>query len=511
LKQQKLFLQNIRTAKMKKKITVIGTGFSGLAAACYAARDGYEVHILEKNESAGGRASKFEKDGFVFDMGPSWYWMPDVFETFFADFGKKPSDYYNLIKLSPGYRIFFGKNDLVNIPAELKDLYDLFENIEPGAKEKLAEFLEDAAYKYDRGINDLVHKPSISIMEFANPLLLKDLFNLELFSSVESSVRKRFKNEKLQRILEFPAYFLGATPNKIPALYTLMNHADLALGTWYPMGGMYEIIAAMVKLAEELGVKIHYNQAVKKINVQNGKAVSVFTDSKTFATDFVVAAADYHHVEQNLLDAEYRRYDENYWDKQVLAPSALIFYLGIDKKVEGLLHHNLFFDKDFAAFGRDIYESPQWPEDPLFYVCVPSKTDSTVAPEGKENMFILMPAAPGLHDNDNIKEKYYDLLMQRLESYTGQSIKEHVVFKKAFAQSDFISRYNSYKGNAYGLANTLFQTAFFKPKMNNPKIKNLVYAGQLTVPGPGVPPSLISGKIAAEQIQKIDSKKSVKA
>jgi phytoene desaturase len=495
---------------MKKKLTIIGSGFSGLAAACYAAKDGYDVHLIEKNESPGGRASKFVTDGFTFDMGPSWYWMPDVFETFFDDFGKSPSDYYNLIKLSPGYRIFFGKNDLINIPAEVSELYELFESIEPGAKAKLKEFLDDAAYKYDRGINDLVHKPSLSIMEFANPVLLKDLFNLELFSSVESSVRKKFKNEKLQRILEFPAYFLGATPDKIPALYTLMNHADLVLGTWYPMGGMFEIIDAMVKLAEELGVKFTYNQSVQKIDVQGDKVISVTTDAKTYPTDFVIAAADYHHVEQNLLDKEYRRYDENYWDKQTLAPSALIFYLGINKKIDGLLHHNLFFDKDFKAFGQDIYESPKWPDEPLFYVCAPSKTDSSVAPEGCENIFILMPAAPGLKDDKSVEEKYYNLLMDRLEEHTGTSIRENVVYKKAFAQSDFIDRYNSYKGNAYGLANTLFQTAFFKPKMNNPKIKNMVYAGQLTVPGPGVPPSLISGKIAVEQIQKINKKQSAK-
>lgn len=491
---------------MGKKLTIIGSGFAGLSAACYAAKDGFEVHLLEKNESPGGRASKFHAEGFMFDMGPSWYWMPDVFETFFGDFGKKPSDYYNLVKLSPGYRIFFGKNDIVNIPAEVAELYELFESLEPGSKSKLKEFLDDAAYKYDRGINDLVNRPALSIMEFASPLLIKDLFNLELFSSVESTVRKRFSNEKLQRILEFPAYFLGATPDKIPALYTLMNHADLVLGTWYPMGGMHEIISAMVALAEELGVKISYNAPVEKINIKNGNVVSVKTASGTFDTDYVIAAADYHHVEQNLIDKEYRRYDEKYWDKQILAPSALIFYLGINKKISGLLHHNLFFDKDFKSFGSDIYESPKWPDEPLFYVCAPSVTDSSVAPEGCENIFILMPAAPGLEDGKHIEEKYYDLLMQRLEDYTGESIKEHVVYKRGFAQSDFMNRYNSYKGNAYGLANTLFQTAFFKPKMNNPSIKNMVYAGQLTVPGPGVPPSLISGKLAVEQIVKVKSK-----
>lgn len=491
---------------MSKKLTIIGSGFAGLSAACYAAKDGFDVLLLEKNESPGGRCSKFNAEGFMFDMGPSWYWMPDVFETFFGDFGKKPSDYYNLIKLSPGYRIFFGKNDIVNIPAEVAELYELFESIEPGAKAKLKEFLDDAAYKYERGINDLVNKPALSIMEFASPLLVKDLFSLELFSSVETSVRKKFKNEKLQRILEFPAYFLGATPDKIPALYTLMNHADLVLGTWYPMGGMHEIISGMVQLAESLGVKFAYNQAVEKINVENGNVTSITTSKETFETDFVIAAADYHHVEQKLIEKQYQNYDEKYWDKQTLAPSALIFYLGVNKKLGGLLHHNLFFDKDFKAFGNDIYESPKWPDEPLFYVCAPSITDNSVAPEGHENLFILMPVAPDMSNNPEIENKYFDLLIDRLENYTGESIKNHIVYKKAFAQNEFKSRYNSYKGNAYGLANTLFQTAFFKPKMRTSKIKNLVYAGQLTVPGPGVPPSLISGKLAVEQISKTKSK-----
>lgn len=488
---------------MNKRLIIIGSGFSGLSAACYGAKDGYDVTLVEKNDGPGGRASVFTEDGFTFDMGPSWYWMPDTFETFFGHFGKKPSDYYDLVKLNPGYRIFFGKNDIVNIPGVVSELYDLFESLEPGAKSKLKDFLDDAAYKYERGINDLVNRPALSIIEFASPLLLKDLFRLELFSSVESAVRKRFKNEKLQRILEFPAYFLGATPDKIPALYTLMNHADLVLGTWYPVGGMHEIIKAMVALATELGVKFQYSNPISKINIENGLVRSVNTKNGLIETDFVIAAADYHHVEQHLLDDKYKKYDENYWDKQTLAPSALIFYLGIDKKIDGLLHHNLFFDKDFKAFGSDIYESPKWPDEPLFYVCAPSKTDKTVAPEGKENIFILMPAAPGLKDNKSVEDKYYDLLLNRLENYTGQEIKKHVIYKKAFAQSDFIDRYNSFKGNAYGLANTLFQTAFFKPKMKTSKVSNLVYAGQLTVPGPGVPPSLISGKLAVEQVSKL--------
>jgi len=490
-----------------EKTIVIGSGFAGLASACYLAKEGKKVLVVEKNESVGGRASFFKAEGFSFDMGPSWYWMPDVFDTFFADFGKKTSDYYNLLRLDPGYKIFFGKQDEFDVPASVEELGQMFEALEPGAAKQLNKFLTDAKYKYERGINDLVNKPSLSVMEFANPLLLKDLFALDLLGSIEGLVAKYFKHPKIKKILEFPSYFLGATPNKIPALYSLMNFADLQLGTWYPEGGMHEIIKAMYQLAVELGVEFQLNTAVTSLNIDNGYIHSISTNQGDIKADNVVAAADYHFVEQNLIEKAYRQYDEAYWDKQVLAPSSLIFYLGINKKIKGLEHHNLFFDKDFKAFGEDIYVDPKWPEEPLFYVCAPSKTDTTVAPEGKENLFLLMPCASDLNGNEALHDEYLQIMLDRISDFTGEKLTmENLVYKRTFAHKEFKNRYNAYKGNAYGLANTLKQTAIFKPKMKNKKIKNLVYAGQLTVPGPGVPPSLISGKLAAElTIKKLKS------
>ena len=482
-----------------KDTIVIGSGFAGLAAACYLAKEGKKVLVLEKNESIGGRASFFQAEGFSFDMGPSWYWMPDVFEKFFSDFGKKPSDYYTLERLDPGYKIFYGKDDEFEVPASTKELGLLFEELEPGAGIQLEKFLKDAKYKYDRGINDLINKPSLSFLEFANPLLLKDLFALDLLSSIEGLVGRYFKHPKIRKILEFPSYFLGATPNKIPALYSLMNFADLQLGTWYPLGGMHEIIKAMHAVAIDLGVEFQTNAAVEKINIENGSVTSLDTNKGVYKSKSVVAAADYNFVEQNLIPASYRQYDAAYWDKQILAPSSLLFYLGFNKKIKNLRHHNLFFDKDFAAFGEDIYEQPKWPEDPLFYACVPSKTDHTVAPEGCENVFLLMPVSPDIEGSDEIHNHYLELMLKRISDFTGEEIKtNNVIFKKSFAHQEFKDRYHAFKGNAYGLANTLKQTAIFKPKMMNSKINNLVYAGQLTVPGPGVPPSLISGKLAAE-------------
>lgn len=480
-------------------VIVIGSGFAGIASACYLAQAGKKVLVLEKNESVGGRASFFKAEGFAFDMGPSWYWMPDVFEKFFADFGKKPSDYYELVRLDPGYKIFYGKNDEFEVPASAKELGQLFEALEPGAAAQFEKFLADAKYKYERGINDLVNKPSLSLLEFANPLLLKDLFALDLLSSIEGMVAKYFKHPKIRKILEFPSYFLGATPNKIPALYSLMNFADLQLGTWYPLGGMHEIIKGMKAVAEELGVEFMTNTEVNAIDIKEGVVNTLQTSNGVFKAKSIVAAADYNFVEQNLIPKAYRQYDEAYWDKQVLAPSSLIYYLGFNKRIENLQHHNLFFDRDFAAFGEDIYENPKWPEEPLFYACVPSKTDDSVAPEGCENVFLLMPVAPDLEGSEAIHERYLKMMLDRISDYTGVELKEEdIIYKRSFAHQEFKGRYHAYKGNAYGLANTLMQTAIFKPKMMNKKIENLVYAGQLTVPGPGVPPSLISGKLAAE-------------
>lgn len=487
---------------MAKKVIVIGSGFAGLSAATCLADKGYEVTLLEKNKVPGGRARKFEAEGFTFDMGPSWYWMPDVFENYFGLFGKKASDYYDLIRLDPSYSVYFGKDDVMEVPAKMEALYELFEQYEPGSSKNLRKFLEEAQYKYEVGIKEFVHKPGHSIMEFADVRVLMSLFRLQMFTSMSKHVRKLFKNDQLIQLLEFPVLFLGATPENTPALYSLMNYADMALGTWYPMGGMHKIIEGMISLAEEKGVKIVLNQEVSQIYVPNGHATKVITQDKEYEADIVVGGADYHHIEQQLLQPEHRRYTERYWDKRTMAPSSLLFYLGVDKKLPTLHHHNLFFDADFDKHAIEIYEDPKWPSEPLFYVCAPSVTDPSVAPEGMENLFLLLPLAPGLEDTDEMREKYFDVILDRLENLTGENIRKHIVYKRSFAHKDFEKDYHAYKGNAYGLANTLMQTAFLKPKLKSKKVSNLYYTGQLTTPGPGVPPSLISGQVVAEEIYK---------
>lgn len=488
---------------MPKQVIVIGSGFAGLSAACNLAADGFRVTVLEKNSVPGGRARKFEQDGFMFDMGPSWYWMPGVFEQFFERFGKKVSDYYDLVRLDPSYRVWFGEADLMELPADMAALESLFEQYEPGSSVALRSFLAEAKYKYEVGMQEFVQKPSLSMMEFADWRIVASLFRLQMFTSMSKHVRKLFKNEKLIKLLEFPVLFLGATPERTPALYSLMNYADMALGTWYPMGGMFKIIEGMVSLATELGVQIELEQEVKQIYAPNGRATQVITkQGRSFAADIVVGAADYHHIDTRLLNTPQGNYSDKYWETRTMAPSCLIYYVGVNKRLTNLRHHNLFFDEDFGRHAKEIYDTPKWPEKPLFYVSAPSVTDPSVAPEGHENLFLLIPVAPGLEDTPEIRAKYYDLMMERLEKLTGQNIREAVVYKRSYAHADFVSDYHAYKGNAYGLANTLLQTAFLKPKIKSKRIQNLYYAGQLTAPGPGVPPSLISGQVVAREISK---------
>ncbi len=482
---------------------MIGSGFAGISAAAYLAKAGCEVQVLEKNEGPGGRASVYSAAGFTFDMGPSWYWMPDVFERWFADFGHAPSDFYRLERMDPSYRVWWGKQDFTDVPANKDELYQLFEKWEPGSGPNLERFLKQAAYKYQAGIHDLVYRPSRSVFEFADLRLLTGLFKLDLFKSYRRHVDSLFSHPRVKQILEFPVYFLGGIPENTPALYSLMSYADLALGTWYPMGGMHEIIKAMVRVAEEQGAVFHYDREVEQITVNGRSATAVVTtDGQRVFADAVIAGADYHHVEQQILEPLYRSYSPEYWNKRVMAPSSLIFYLGLNKRVTRLLHHNLFFDQPFSTFAREIYDRPQWPSEPLFYVNVTSRTDPSTAPQGCENLYILIPVAPGLEDTDEAREAQYEKVINRIETLTGESIREHVIYKRSFAHRDFESRYHAFKGNAYGLANTLMQTAIFKPSLKNPHVNNLFYTGQLTVPGPGVPPSLISGKVVAGEALK---------
>lgn len=483
---------------MQKKISIIGSGFSSLAAACHLSKAGHEVSIYEKNARVGGRARQLKRDGFTFDMGPSWYWMPDIFDNFFADFGKKTADYYQLDKLDPAYKIFFS-DDTISIGDSMEKICVEFERIEPGSAVHLKKFIAKAQDNYEIAINKVVLRPGLSPFELITPetAMRVDQF----FKTISGQVRKKFKNPKLISALEFPVLFLGAKPSQTPAFYSFMNYADFGLGTWHPKGGMYEIINAMYQLAIRLGVRIHTDSAVEKILIKNKKATGILVNEKEITSDIVLSGADYHHSE-TLMDEEHRQYSEAYWAGRTFAPSALLFYVGFDKKLKNVEHHNLFFDTDFEKHAQEIYDTPQWPENPLFYANFPSITDREMAPKDCETGFFLIPIAPGLTDTPQLRTQYFDLIMDRFETRTAQDVRINIIFKESFCVNDFVEQYNSYNGNAYGLANTLSQTAFLRPKLKSSKVENLFFTGQLTVPGPGVPPALISGKLVADLILK---------
>lgn len=485
------------------KIAIIGSGFSGLSAAAYASKNGNEVHVFEKHEQAGGRARQFcTPQGYVFDMGPSWYWMSDIMESFFKDFGYNTSDFFELISLNPQFEMIFSDSKLT-VPKNFEELKALFESIEAGAGMQLEKFMQAAKFKYEVGMQDFVNKPCNNWFEFISPKIAKSALKLDLLTNFRSYVARYFKNEKLRTLMEFPVIFLGASPKNIPALYSLMNYGGYAMGTHYPIGGFYQLVLAMKSVAEKQGAKFHFNNKVERINVDNGKVNTLTINGENHEFDAVIASSDYHHTE-TLLDQNYRNYDENYWKKKTFAPSSLIFYLGISETIPNLKHHTLFFENDLDDHIDCIYGEKKWPEKPLFYVCCPSKSDSSVAPNGKENLFLLMPIAIDIDDDENTREKYLLEMLSRIEKHTGiMDLFSKIEYKKSYCVSDFVADYNAYGGNAYGLANTLNQTAVLKPKMRNKKIKNLFYTGQLTVPGPGVPPAIISGKIVANEVNRL--------
>ncbi|HVG42450.1 MAG TPA: oleate hydratase [Chitinophagaceae bacterium] len=491
---------------MNGSVVIIGAGFAGLSAAAFMAREGWQVQVIEKNSTAGGRARQLKEEGFTFDMGPSWYWMPDVFERFFEQFGKKVANYYTLTRLDPSYRVYW-KEESIDVPADYEKLKILFESIEQGSSQQLDKYLQEAEHKYRIGMQQLVYKPGQSVTEFIDWKIIKNVFRLDVFTSIKKHIASYFTHPKLQQIMEFPVLFLGALPENTPALYSLMNYADIKGGTWYPTNGMYSIVQAMHQLCKELGVHFYFGEEAKEIVIEKGSAKKLLTDKGEYKADVIISGADYHFTESALLPQQYRSYTEEYWNKKVMAPSCLLYYVGLNKKLTNVLHHSLFFDVPFEKHAAEIYTDPQWPSEPLFYLNVPSKTDSAVAPEGCENLMILIPVASGLGgDSEEVREHYFKRVIERLEKHTGQKISDSIIYKKTFSVSDFIRDYHSFKGNAYGLANTLSQTAIFKPSCHSKKVKNLFYTGQLTVPGPGVPPSLISGEVVSKRVLKMFNK-----
>ncbi len=483
-----------------KKIIIIGGGIGGLATAALLGKKGYSVTLLEKNEMVGGRASIFSEKGFTFDMGPSWYLMPDVFEKYFSYFGKKPSDFFKLKRLNPQYRVFFGSGEFVDISSNLKENLALFEKMEKGAGKKVSEYLEQAEKMYVASVTHLLYNNFTSITDFLKKDIMREGRKLPIYKSLDSFVSGYVKDERIKQILEYTIVFLGGSPHNTPAFYSLMSHIDFHMGVFYPMGGMYEVIKGLITLCKDNEVIIKTKESVEQIIVENGKAIGVISNKKLLRADIVLANADYHHVETQLLTKEWQTYSESYWKKKTLAPSTFLMYLGIKGRVQNLSHHNLFFANDWRAHFDEIFKNPSWPKKPSYYVCAPSKSDSSVAPKDSENIFFLTPIASGLKDTDVQREKYAKQVLSDLEKQIDERFQDRIVVKRIFTQRDFQGRYNAYKGTALGLAHTLFQTAFFRPQNKSKKVSNLYFVGQYTQPGIGMPICLISAELVANRI-----------
>jgi phytoene desaturase len=489
--------QSVKGGTVRQKAVVIGAGVGGLASAALLARAGLEVTLLEKNESVGGRARLWKEGGFQFDMGPSWYLMPEVFDNFFALFGRDRERYYRLKSLSPYYRVFFAPQQKVDITSDRQQVLDLFESFEPGSARQLEKYLDRARYKYDVAMKEFLYKSYGSVFEFLNARMLIEGTRLNVFGRLDRSVRRFFKDRRARQILEYAMVFLGTSPQAAPALYSIMSHVDLNLGVHYPIGGLSAVAAGIGRLAEEQGVAILLNSDVRSIQVEDGRARTVKTDGETFEADVVVVNGDYAFAETNLLDPKHRTLPEAYWRRKVFAPSMFILYLGLNKRLRNMVHHNLYFSEDWSEHFDTIFKVPSWPQEPCFYVSCISKTDPAMAPEGHENVFVLIPVAPGLDDGESFRERYADQVIQHIEKIIGEELRSSIVVRRVYSHRDFISDYHSYKGTALGLAHTLNQTAFFRPPFRSKKVENLYYAGQYTHPGVGVPMVLIAAQVAA--------------
>lgn len=479
---------------------MIGAGVAGLGTAALLVKRGYEVTVLEKNKEIGGRGRMWIKDGYKFDMGPSWYMMPEIFEQYLAKFGKKVSDYYQLKRLPINYKVFFENGKRLEIKSKLTANKKLFSEEEDGGGEKLERYLKSSGKIYEGAIKDLVYMDYENWIELIQPKLLPYLFEAKFFETFHQYVTGIFKNKNLQKILEFTTVFLGGSPYNTPAFYRLISYTDFVGGIWYPMGGMHEIFEMLYKLAREQGVKIQTEEEVIKIEVENGKATGVKTKKGCYEAEVVVSGADYWWTETKLLEKQWQSKKKSFWEKAVMSPSALVIYLGLSGRLKNLDHHNLYFSDDWEMGFEEVYSKKSWPKNPSYYVHVPSVTDRSVAPKNGETMMILVPVAPFLDDSK--REKITEKTIAHLEKISGEEIASKIRVKRVFSHRDFEADYHAYGGAAFGLAHTLGQTAMFRPRNRSRKVKNLYYAGQYTNPGVGVPTGLISTMIVDKLIAK---------
>lgn len=483
------------------EVLIIGAGMGGLATAALLAKDGHSVTILEKNTSIGGRARTWQSEGFTFDMGPSWYQMPEAFDHFFARFGKKPEDYFELVKLDPQYKVFFNNAAPIEMSADHHRNMALFEKLEPGVTPRIEKYLKHAGEQYDLSVQHVLYRNYDSMRDFFNTDMMKIGMKFNVLENLQQTVEKVTKHPHIQKILMYTVLFLGGSPTKTPSLFSLMSYLDMKLGTFYPMGGIGAVVAALESLCKEHGVTILTGKNVTKIEVESGVAKKVHTTTGLYHADIVISNADYPFTETTLLDAKYTTYPASYWAKKTIAPSAFIMYLGIKGQMQSLAHHTLFLDDDWMTFFNSLFNGSEWPENPSYYVSCTSKTDPSVAPKGHDNLFVTVQVAPDVPDTPAQRERFAKKIISHMERLTGESIADRIVLKRYFSPTDFKTDYNAYKGTAIGLSNTLLQSAYFRPHNRSKKVSNLYYVGQYTNPGVGMPMCMISAELVADRIK----------
>ncbi len=496
-----------RGVEKKKHVIIIGSGIGGLGSAALLSKSGFQVTVIEKNKTLGGRANIFEAEGYTFDMGPSWYLMPDVFEHYFELLGEKVSDHLDLVKLSPSYRVFFANDKelpIVDIHSDLEKDLPLFEKLEPGITPKIKEYLKRSGEQYVMAKETFMYRNLGSSLDFLSWKVIKKGIELNPFQTMQSYLNKWFKSDRLKKILEYTLVFLGSDPAKTPAMYNIMNAIDFNMGVYYPKGGIYEIVKALIRINDKHGTKFMTEAPISGIIVENKQAVGVkLENGNKIEADIIISNADLWFTETQLLNRKYQTYPESYWEKSILSPSAFIMYLGLDRKLDILSHHNLRFGEDWKQNFKQLFDTPQLPEDPSYYICKPTETDSDLSPPETDNLFVLVPIPPGLNLSDSDMTNYRQKILNLMKGDLNlPKIEDYIVYERSYWSDDFKRDYNAYKGTALGLAHTLKQT-IRRPLNKSKKVKNLYYVGAGTSPGIGMPICLISAELVYKRIKNI--------
>ena len=492
-----------------KRVAVVGAGMGGLAAAIRLRIMGFDVEVFEKNAQTGGRIGRLNQGGFTFDTGPTLLLMTDVYRDLFAAAGRNLDEEVDLVPLDPNYQVHFGDGDSIRISSSLPALIPELERIEPGVTPRFYRFMEDSCYKYRLGRSEFVERDFEKAGDFFGPRNLRLLLKTKALSNYYRSVSNYFKTEKLRQTFSFQTMYLGLSPFKAPAVYALLPYTELAEdGLHYPRGGIYELVEAMTRLARDLGVKVHLNSPVEEITIARDGARGVRVHGEKIGADAVLANADLPYVYSKLLPqsagAGDFRWSFRKREKLLYTASAFMLYLGLDRKLEHMLHHNVYLSARYKENFEQIFEERRLPDDPSFYTNVPSRTNEYGAPTGMEALYVLVPVphlqdanADWARDGEAFKERVYDLL----EKKAGiENIRRHVVVEQVKTPLDWRAEYNLEEGAAFGIGHGIFQVGYFRPPMASKTLRNVYFVGASTRPGTGVPLVAIGAKLAAERI-----------